>query len=422
MTDEREAVKRLDELVEWINCDRSSRAVAPAGWDEVAWTTARTRLPSRVDELTERRSHEKGVAWAWAASDLGRRRLCCAVEEGVVVGLSVRPPEDVRPWAAIAPTGFTGDESVGAAAVEFARASEVPGCVVGKAGDGERAIAACGYSDLADLEPMLPSSVFRLSSVTKVLTTIATLRLVRDGELALETPIANVLDIPAADKVTVQHLLTHTSGLKFDGWVHVAEGEPELCIEDCTITHAAPPGTKRLYANQGFALLGRAIERCTGQPWVAHIQQTILEPLGTTRTVLSDPPGFPDGFVDEGDAIVPEDRYTPGYGPAAAGWTTARDLLVIGQALVDPDRGLVDHKMLSLINHSYVNVDGKITQGLGLLRFTANGGDVLFHSGGWPGWSAALAVRVRDRAVAVVGANRSVDARFDWPLMLLGSE
>ncbi len=303
----------------------------------------------------------------------------------------------------------------------LARVSEIPGCVVGTAGDEDVAIAACGYENLASLTPTAPTSPFRLSSVTKVLTTMAILRLVQAEQLTLETPIRELVEVDALGRVTIQQILTHTSGLRFDGWVHVAEGEPELRIEDCTITEAAPPGSTRLYGNQGFALLGRVIERCTSQAWADHIRETVLTPLGARATVLLDPESFPDGYVEEAGAIVPEDRYTPGYGAAAAGWTTAADLLAIGQALVEPERGFIDDRTLARINTGYAPVGDGITQGLGLLRVTGPRGDVLFHSGGWPGWSAALAVRVSDRTVAVVGANRSVEERGDWPRLLLGA-
>ncbi len=94
-------------------------------------------------------------------------------------------------------------------------------------------------------------------------------------------------------------------------------------------------------SNQGFALLGRVIEHCTTQPWRDHVRETILNPLRMSATLLFDPPAFPDGYVEEAGAIVPEDRYAPGYEAAAAGWTTTADLLALGRALIDPELGLI---------------------------------------------------------------------------------
>ena len=313
-----------------------------------------------------------------------------------------------------------GDAELAAVARGLATASGVPGFVVGRSVCASTALAAVGYADLDALRPVAADSPFRLSSVTKVLTTIAVLRLVDDGLIALTDSVARFTALVLPGDVTVQHLLTHTSGLAFDGWVHVGEGEPLLKIEDCTITVAAPAGSTRAYSNQGFAVLGRVIEHCTTQSWRDHIGETVLRPLGMHATVLFDPPAFPDGYTEDADAIVREDRYTPGYEPAAAGWTTAADLLALGHAVIDPELGLVSDAAYSLMNRNYADVSGDLTQGLGLLRFSGARGDVLFHTGGWPGWSSSLAVRRADETCVAVGANRSVEARSDWARDLLG--
>ncbi|MGI5337845.1 serine hydrolase domain-containing protein [Streptomyces sp. CA-181903] len=107
---------------------------------------------------------------------------------------------------------------------------------------------------------------FALASVTKPLAAYAALIAVEEGAIELDEPAG-----PAGS--TVRHLLAHTSGLAFD------EHRP-----------AAEPGTRRLYSNAGFEVLGDHIAKATDIPFAEYLRQAVLEPLGMTATDL---PGSP---------------------------------------------------------------------------------------------------------------------------------
>lgn len=103
---------------------------------------------------------------------------------------------------------------------------------------------------------------FALASVTKPLAAYAVLVAYEEGAIDLDEPAG-----PAGS--TVRHLLAHTSGLAFDEHRVTAE-----------------PGTRRLYSNAGFEVLGDHVAKATDIPFAEYLRQAVLEPLGMTATTL----------------------------------------------------------------------------------------------------------------------------------------
>ncbi|MGW3569760.1 serine hydrolase domain-containing protein [Streptomyces sp. NPDC000941] len=119
---------------------------------------------------------------------------------------------------------------------------------------------------------------FPLASVTKPLAAYAVLVAVEEGAVELD-------EQAGPEGATVRHLLAHTSGLTFD----------EHCV-------AAPPGTRRLYSNAGFEVLGDHMAKATDIPFADYLHQAVLEPLGMASTEL---PGSPakDGVSTVADLV-----------------------------------------------------------------------------------------------------------------------
>ncbi len=109
-------------------------------------------------------------------------------------------------------------------------------------------------------------AVFRLASVTKLLSALATLAAVRDGVLHLDEPAG-------PEGATVRHLLSHASGLPFD------EGGT-----------GAAPGTRRVYSNVGYERLGGLVGRRTGLEFSTWVRLEVIEPLGLEDTHLEGSP------------------------------------------------------------------------------------------------------------------------------------
>ena len=120
---------------------------------------------------------------------------------------------------------------------------------------------------------------FPWASVTKPATALAVLVAVEEGSLALDEPAG-----PAGS--TVRHLLAHASGLGPD---------PRPA--------AGPPGTRRIYSNVGYVVLGELVAERSGMPFADYLRDGVLEPLGMAGTVLD--PGVAVGWSRRPGSPVP---------------------------------------------------------------------------------------------------------------------
>lgn len=107
---------------------------------------------------------------------------------------------------------------------------------------------------------------FRWASITKLCTALAVLVATEERSLALD-------DAAGPPGATVRHLLAHAAGLDFD--------------TDAVI---APPGTRRVYSNAGYEVLGDALTAATGIDFEVYLREAVLDPLGMSSTVLRGTP------------------------------------------------------------------------------------------------------------------------------------
>jgi uncharacterized protein (TIGR03437 family) len=165
-----------------------------------------------------------------------------------------------------------------------------------------------GYADAQNQIPMQPGSRFRVASLTKAITAVSVMHLVEQGLLTLEQPaFALVPDLqppagaavdPRLATITIRNLLNHTGG-----WDDTANGSnfdpmfnsPTICKALGVPAPASTeniirymrgrplqfdPGTQYVYSNFGYAVLGRIIERVTGQSYEQYVRQNVLGPMG----------------------------------------------------------------------------------------------------------------------------------------------
>jgi D-alanyl-D-alanine carboxypeptidase len=209
------------------------------------------------------------------------------------------------------------------------------------------AAKAFGWEDREAKRKVTLETKFRIGSMNKMFTAVATLQLVSAKKLALDGTVGTYLpDYPnreVAEKVTIRHLLTHTGGTgDFFG--------PEFDAKRLSLkTHAdymalfgarAPgftPGSKDAYSNYGFLLLGNIIEKVSGQSYYDYVAKNIFAPADMTNTgSLPEEETVPhrataytwkDGWVSAADTL-------PYRGMSAGGgYSTAGDLLKFAQAL-----------------------------------------------------------------------------------------
>ena len=184
-----------------------------------------------------------------------------------------------------------------------------------------RTIIRKGYG-LADLElgvAVEPDMVFRLGSITKQFTAVSILMLAEQGKLRLQDEITKFLpDYPTQDRtITVEHLLTHTSGIQ--SYTDMPEWLP-LMRKDLTLKELIDmfkdkpmqfePGERWAYNNSGYILLGAIIEKVSGQTYEAFLETNIFKPLGMKQS-----------YYDSTERIIP--RRIPGYQKGQGGFVNA---------------------------------------------------------------------------------------------------
>jgi CubicO group peptidase (beta-lactamase class C family) len=195
---------------------------------------------------------------------------------------------------------------------EAAEARLVPG-VVAVAATAEDIIyeGAFGRLSLPDGAPMRANSVVWIASMTKAITAVAAMQLVEQGKLALDRPAAELapeLDAamvlegfdaagrpklrPARGRITLRHLLTHTSGFSYENWNPLllryvsATGLPSASggrLAGLAAPLIADPGTRWEYGI-GLDWVGRLVEIASGERFDAYLQKHIFSPVGMTDT------------------------------------------------------------------------------------------------------------------------------------------
>lgn len=208
-----------------------------------------------------------------------------------------------------------------------------------------------GYG-MANMEwniPNAPDTKFRLGSITKQFTAMLIMQLVEKGKLKLAGKITDYLpDYPKAsgDKITIHHLLTHTSGIpnytNFPKFFETLSREPVTPEAFTKKFDSMPldfePGTKFSYSNSGYFLLGVIIEKVTGKPYADVLTENILKPaqLDNTGYDLFSPilPKRATGYEKKNGGYV-NSPYLDMTIPYAAGsmYSTVEDLYRWDQAL-----------------------------------------------------------------------------------------
>lgn len=299
----------------------------------------------------------------------------------------------------LSPCLWANDSAMDAYLKEVFPASDPGGAVLVQK-DGEILLRA-GYG-MANLEHDIaiePDMVFRLGSITKQFTAVAIMRLVEAGKIDLQASIRTYLpDYPEhADAVTVEHLLTHTSGIvSYTGmqeWVprmreDLSTDEMLAIFQDKPLEFE--PGARYRYNNSGYFLLGVIIEKVSGQTYGEHLEETIFKPLnmqrsyyGNARQVIADRvqgyEGAPGRWVNA--------SYLSMTQPYAAGslLSTVDDLAKWDAALKD-DTLLSDASRQTMFT-PYTTSEGQSTNyGYGWELQTVRGFDAIRHGGGINGF------------------------------------
>ena len=178
---------------------------------------------------------------------------------------------------------------------------------------GGRLVLARGYTWAEPAHPTVePTTMFRVASCSKPITSIAVFQLIQAGRLALTAPVQGLLGLvppagmtmdPRFGQITVQHLLTHTGGwdrskagdLPAAASVALAFGQSELPVTSWQVASYMAgqplqftPGAEQEYSNLGFLLLGLIVERLRDRGYVDSVRDTVFGRLGLSRPHLTE--------------------------------------------------------------------------------------------------------------------------------------
>jgi len=204
-----------------------------------------------------------------------------------------------------------------------------------------------GYG-LADIEknvPVKPETIFRIGSITKQFTSTAILKLASEGKLRLDDDIKKYLpaSITQGNLVTIQHLLTHTSGIK-----SYTSIPGMLSIKSKSITTDSMmqvigqqpfdfnPGEQFLYNNSGYFLLGAIIEKVSGKTWGEYLTNNFFKPLKMNSTFYTYPSAGKQatGYTPRNNGFDKADDVHPSFSfSAGALFSTVDDLRKWNQAV-----------------------------------------------------------------------------------------
>jgi CubicO group peptidase (beta-lactamase class C family) len=263
---------------------------------------------------------------------------------------------------------------------------------------------AYGFADREHKVPNTPKTRFRIGSMNKMFTAVATLQLVQAAKLGLDEPLGKYLtDYPNKDvaaKVTIHQLLTHTGGT---GDIFGPEFEAyrlELrTLQDYVMLYGNrglefAPGSRFEYSNYGFILLGAVIEKVSGQGYYDYVRAHIYAPAGMTSTgsdpedqaVLNRSAGY-TRFGGNHQLRSNSDTLPYRGTSAGGGYSTVEDLLKFANAL----------QQNQLLNAHYTELltTGKIDAlggryAYGFRERTIAGARCVGHGGGAPGMNGDL--------------------------------
>ena len=263
-------------------------------------------------------------------------------------------------------------------------------------------------------------TVFRIGSITKQFTSTAVMQLVEQGKIGLDDEMTKYLpDYPTqGNRVTIRHLLTHTSGIKsytglgpkfWNEWGRLDMSNDQMLALFKDIPFDFKPGEKYAYNNSAFFLLGVIIEKVSGMPYRQYIAEKVFQPLGLASTSYCDDraivPHRASGYEAQGGKVsnsAPISLNTPGA--AGALCSTVLDLVRWQHAF--DDARLISAASRDQIRTSATLNDGKPTNygfGLGVRQFEGHRSFV--HSGGINGFASWLARYPDDDLTVTVLTN-----------------
>jgi len=295
---------------------------------------------------------------------------------------------------------------------------QIPGLSLAVIRNGEIVLArGYGFANVEHQVATKPETIFQSGSMGKQFTATAVMMLVEDGKLSLDDKITKYFaDGPESwNKITVRHLLTHTSGMTdypddFD--LRRDYTEDELVQRVKTIPLAFQPGEKWSYSNLAYVMLGVLIHKVSGKFYGDFLQERVFKPLGmTTARVISEADIIPNraaGYRFADGQLKNQNWVSPSLNTTADGalYLTVYDMAKWDAALYG-DKLLKRSSLEEMWTPVKLN-DGKThPYGFGWALGAVRGHRIIEHGGAWQGFKSQISRYVDDKLTVVVFANQA---------------
>jgi CubicO group peptidase (beta-lactamase class C family) len=308
--------------------------------------------------------------------------------------------------------------AVDAYIAQFAQAREIVGLSVAVARNGTVQLAgAYRRSSLTPDAPVTTNTVFALGSVTKQFTAACIFLLAQEGKLSVHDKVAKYYpNLTRAQDITLLDLMNHVSGYADYYPLDFVDSRMETPIapDDLIQRYAGgrldfEPGTKWSYSNTGYVILGRVVEKVSGQTLGDFMTRRILRPLGMDHSFFGPPAagsGLAEGYTRF--ALGPQKPARPeaeGWLPGAAGLNcTALDLLKWDMALMDGR--VLNAESYALMTQPRKLAGGRVREyGCGLGVKIISNTIILTHEGQISGFQAWNVVVPATRSAVVILSN-----------------
>jgi CubicO group peptidase (beta-lactamase class C family) len=294
-----------------------------------------------------------------------------------------------------------------------------PGCAIAVSQNGKIVVnKAYGSADLERDVPITPNTIFDAGSVRKQFVAAAILLLVEEGKLSLAADVRkHIPQLPDYGyKITVDHLLTHTSGIRdWQPLLNLAGGDPDamtMILRQRELNFA--PGEEWSYSNSGYVLLKEIVARTSGMSFSDFTQKRLFEPLKMkSTTYLLD---MTDVVKNRALAYKKEkdrwklDMYFGNDRGGGGLLSTPGDLLIWNDALTNGHFGAFVTEKLH--EPAKLNNGRKLSYARALhVEPFRRGGKLVWHSGGAAGYSS-LVGRLPEQGISVaITCNADGSAR-----------
>ncbi|MBY0597537.1 serine hydrolase domain-containing protein [Bacillus bingmayongensis] len=192
----------------------------------------------------------------------------------------------------------------------FLEEHQIPGASIAIVHENDLFYAKAWGVTGEDEEKVTTETPFTIGSISKSLTGLAIMKLIEEGTVHLEDPVKKYIpwftlkDKEATSKITIKHLLTHSSGISTYSGLSISDKESKgfNAIKDnvkslSNVKLTASPGEKHQYSNANFLILGALIEEITNQTYSEYMEQQVFVPLGMKNAAADNDTAYKKGYV-----------------------------------------------------------------------------------------------------------------------------